>query len=266
MNALEPIDAAIVEGVAAVVGDTVTGLTGSEIARLLAAAQLPDPGPITKRTRISTAVLEEQQRLKSGVPLARLLLEVMRPVRWVGRQEDFESFRRGVNETLAFAGLVIGADGQLARRQVATTLSEAQQTSRRLRDELARRRGHEQVFKYCSAELVAEDCFNVALEATKGLAERVRELSDLDLDGHKLVDAALLGDTPLLALNSLDTDTKRNEQKGFASLMKGVFSAFRNPLAHEPKVLFHIGEQDVLDLLSTLSLLHRRLDVAVRIH
>jgi uncharacterized protein (TIGR02391 family) len=45
--------------------------------------------------------------------------------------------------------------------------------------------------------------------------------------------------------------------------MRGVFSAFRNPEAHEPKVHWHVSEADALDLLSALSLIHRRLDSAV---
>ena len=44
--------------------------------------------------------------------------------------------------------------------------------------------------------------------------------------------------------------------------MKGMFSAFRNPEAHEPKMLWHVSEADALDLLSTASLIHRRLDTA----
>jgi hypothetical protein len=36
--------------------------------------------------------------------------------------------------------------------------------------------------------------------------------------------------------------------------------AFRNPTAHEPKIYWPINEQDALDLLSLISLLHRRLD------
>jgi len=45
--------------------------------------------------------------------------------------------------------------------------------------------------------------------------------------------------------------------------MKGVFGAVRNPQAHTPKLLWHISEDDALDLLGTISLLHRRLDTDV---
>jgi len=55
-----------------------------------------------------------------------------------------------------------------------------------------------------------------------------------------------------------------SEHRGLMNIMKGVFSAFRNPTAHEPKVSWHVTEQDALDLLTLASLLHRRLDAAVR--
>ena len=44
-----------------------------------------------------------------------------------------------------------------------------------------------------------------------------------------------------------------------------MLSAFRNPAGHEPKVTWHVSETDALDLLSTLSLIHRRLDEAVAV-
>jgi uncharacterized protein (TIGR02391 family) len=78
-------------------------------------------------------------------------------------------------------------------------------------------------------------------------------------------DAFALGKTgiPLLAFNSLQTDTERNEQNGMINLMKGMFSAFRNPTAHAAKISWTITEQDALDLLTLASLLHRRIDSAV---
>jgi hypothetical protein len=45
--------------------------------------------------------------------------------------------------------------------------------------------------------------------------------------------------------------------------MRGLFNAVRNPQAHTPKLLWHLYEADALDLLGTVSLLHRRLDTAV---
>ncbi len=68
---------------------------------------------------------------------------------------------------------------------------------------------------------------------------------------------------PLLALNSLRTETEQSEQKGFANLLRGTFGTFRNPTAHGPKMTWVVSEEDALDLLSLVSYLHRRLDAAV---
>jgi uncharacterized protein (TIGR02391 family) len=54
------------------------------------------------------------------------------------------------------------------------------------------------------------------------------------------------------------------EQRGFMNLLKGLFGTFRNTAAHAPKITWKIDEQDALDILSLISLVHRRLDSATR--
>jgi uncharacterized protein (TIGR02391 family) len=53
-----------------------------------------------------------------------------------------------------------------------------------------------------------------------------------------------------------------HEQTGIATLMKGMFSTFRNPAAHAPKVAWATSRSDALDILTLESMLHRRLDKA----
>ena len=48
------------------------------------------------------------------------------------------------------------------------------------------------------------------------------------------------------------------------NLIKGLFGAFRNTTAHSPKIHWNITEQDALDILTTISLVHRRLDPPFR--
>jgi uncharacterized protein (TIGR02391 family) len=64
-------------------------------------------------------------------------------------------------------------------------------------------------------------------------------------------------------LNSLQTESEQSEQRGFMNLLKGLFGTFRNTTAHAPKITWKIEEQDALDILSLVSLVHRRLDTAV---
>ena len=224
MTALSPFDEAVIDGVAAVIGETNTGFSGSDIASLLQRSGIPDPGEITKRHRVSQALHAEQTRTNAGNCLIALITTAMELVRWSGNQLGFDGMRRDLNAVLAYAGLE--ADGRIHKRAVAQTHDQAVATSRRLRDELQRRQGHAEVSRYCTRELVADDCFGAVFEATKGLAERIRQMTGLDLDGHRLVDTTLgLGGAgPMVAFNSLRTDTERNEQNGLSNIPVGTWS------------------------------------------
>lgn len=262
MSAVEELEDGVLVQLAKAIGE---GLTGSEIDNLLAAARTTDSGShSTKWRRLYEVFTVEQGRSGSGAQVLRIVELALQPSRWISKAEGtHEALRHDINTALAFAGLTVAADGSLRRVPAAATLDEARRRSRRLHDELQRRACHSEVFKYCAAELVTEDYFGAVFEAVKGLGERLRTMTHVDLDGARLVDAALGGTTPRLALNSLRTSTERNEQTGVANLAKGLFSAFRNPAAHEPKTTWNVSEHDALDVLATISLVHRRLDVAV---
>jgi len=107
-----------------------------------------------------------------------------------------------------------------------------------------------------------DNYFHAVFEATKGLAQRIRDMSGIQADGAALIDRVFSIEQPVLAFNTLQTDTEKSEHKGLAALLKGCFAAARNPLAHEPKILWD-GEDDAADYLSLISLLHRKLDDCV---
>lgn len=70
----------------------------------------------------------------------------------------------------------------------------------------------------------------------KSVADKIRTRTGLDDDGAALVDRVLSGSPPLLAINALSTASERSEQSGFANLVRGTFSMFRNPTAHEARI------------------------------
>jgi uncharacterized protein (TIGR02391 family) len=121
------------------------------------------------------------------------------------------------------------------------------------------------VLKFCREELLQDNYFHAVFEATKSIADKIREKAGLVIDGAELVDKAFSVGKPLLAINTLQTETEQSEQKGFANLLKGVFGTFRNVAAHAPKIKWPIDEQDALDLLTMVSYVHRRLDRAVKV-
>lgn len=258
-------DAAVIVGVAQVLGDTTHGLTGSEIAEMLKRLYIPDPGPITKWKRLETALSARQAYDRSPKRTITFITDAMRPVRYINTPELFTRRQDGLNEVLSFVGLRVTDRGEVARAVVSTTLDEASKNAASLRAELRRRRTHPDVLAYCTVELLKKSNFHAALEATKGVFDRLRALSGQTGDGAKLVDAVLtLGSTgnAVIAINSGRSATDRDEQTGFANLLKGLNSMYRNPTAHDPRALRPFPDEDLLELLTMLSMVHRRLDTA----
>lgn len=267
---IQTIDDQTLRAVCGVLGDTSTGLKGGEIGRLLADCGIADPiGPSgTKAYRLFEALSARQKRDGCGNHVLSFVVQAMRPVGYLDRKDVFEDRRARLNEVLAFVGIAMGCDGQVERTSTASTISEAQKRAGRLTNQLRERGVHHEVLRFCKAELLQDNYFHAVFEATKSVAERIRNLSGLTTDGAELVDQALAipkGRFPRIAFNSLRTETECGEHRGFMNLIKGLFGAFRNVTAHTPKILWPINEQDALDILTLASLLHRRLDSAVRV-
>lgn len=260
MSAVPSFSEGQIEALARLLGDYGTG---DEISRFLLSRGLVDnSGQSTKWRRLNWVFLDCQLRYKCANKVLDFIQCFLAPTRFVGRNQDFETIRQRLNPILAFSGLEFEQDGTVRRCDTARTLDEAEERSKTIRAKFQGRRIHPEVLKYCRAELMQDNYFHAVFEATKGLAQRIRDMSGIQADGAALVDQVFSIERPVLAINSLQTETEKSEHKGFASLLKGCFAAVRNPLAHEPKVLWH-GEEDAADYFSLISLLHRKLDDCV---
>jgi uncharacterized protein (TIGR02391 family) len=249
--------------IADALGDTAEGLSGSEIGELLTVCRIADVDPAaTKRHRLYNALVREQNYRGERTRILGLVRKAMKPERFLRCPERFEPMRANVNGALSFAGLAVDVSGVLGSAERAKTLSEAQRRAQELRADLASRGVHPDVLLFCREELVADDYFHAVLEAVKSVGAKLRTRTGLTDDGNTLIDRALAGDLPMLAINPLKTESERSEQKGFANLLRGTFGMFRNPTAHEARIYWAMGKEDAEDLLSLVSLIHRRLDAA----
>ena len=243
-------------------GDAVRGHQITNLIAPLKAPEAEGAASGTKWKRLFNAVVTAQNRQQDGRPLLRLVAEVMAPVRF-NSPEDFEAHRVAVSERLLLSGYRVREDGKVASVAAATTLSEAQQRADELRSELSRRDVHPDVLHFCRAELLQHNYFHAVLEASKSVAEKLRDRSDEQGDGATLVDKTCsISSGPIIAFNDLETEWERSEQTGLATLLKGLFGTFRNPTAHAPKVRWATSRADALDVLTLASMLHRRLDAA----
>lgn len=252
------------ESIADALGHTSEGLTGSEITYLLGACKIDDRDPgLTKRIRLYNAFAGSQTQRRDRNAILAFIRKAMKPERYLRDSQRFEPMRANLNRALAFAGLAVDESGTLGIADKVKTIPEAEQRAQELRGDLTARGVHPDVLKFCRAELVADNYFHAVLEATKSIAVKIREKSGLADDGAPLADRALGGDNPIIAINSLSTDSQWSEQRGFVNLVKGAFGMFRNTTAHEARLLWSMRKDDAEDLLSLASMIHRRLDKAI---
>jgi uncharacterized protein (TIGR02391 family) len=252
-----------IRAIADALGETDDGLNGSEIAQLLASCQITDIDPTaTKRHRLFNAFAEDQNRRHHRRNILEFIRQSMQPARYVRGPLRFEPMRANLNRALAFAGLQVSDAGELTATEKARTLPEAERRAQELRTDLTARGVHSDVLRFCRSELLADNYFHSVMEAVKSVADKIRSRTGLTDDGNDLITRALTGDVPLMAINALKTTSEQSEQTGFANLLRGTFGMFRNTTAHEARINWDMAKEDAEDLLSLLSLIHRRLDKA----
>ncbi len=266
MDQIQPFSAQKLEAACRVLADTGRGLTGSEIGHLLGDCRLDDVTPaMTKWKRLFNALAEAQNTHKVGNHLIMFINRALDPVSYSRDRDKFEWRRHELNVVLSFSGFGVREDGKVVRTTIETTLKGARARAGRLKAKLEERGVHSEIFAYCRAELLEENYFHAVLEAIKGVADRIRNLSGLTSDGAELVNGAFSTKAPVLAINNLATDTDRSEQKGFCNILIGMFGTIRNPTAHAPKILWPMTEEDALDIFAMISFVHRKLDGAINV-
>lgn len=249
------------EKLAQILADTNKGFTGSELTQLLAQARIEDVDPNnTKWKRLYNAFAISQNKSKSAIGVLNFIYHALEPSRYIDNEEIFSERQEAVNTVLAFIGLKFSDNGKFVKIKKASNLSEAHERANKLRNKLKNRDVHPDILRFCKAELLVDNYFHAVLEATKSIASKIRDKTNLDLDGGDLVDATFGGSSPILRINSFETLSHRSEQKGFLNLVKGLFGTFRNPTAHEARIEWEMSENDALDLLTIASYVHRRID------
>ena len=216
----------------------------------------------SKRERLLRAIQIKHQE-SGGAGVLHLIKTLYAVEEYATKPDDFRGFCSGLNRILRFSGVEYREDGEFHTVSPTRDLTDAERRARALENKLAYRRVHSEVQKYCKAEYMVENYFHAVFEAAKGLAERIRERTGLNIDGVNLIRQAFERPTngfPILAINALGTETERNEHDGLTDLIIGAFRLFRNPIAHTPKILWQHDIEDAVDCLTLISFLHFKLD------
>lgn len=267
---IENFSDAILENISNLLGDTNSGLTGTQIHKLLVQANIDDicVGKnglnLSKRERLYSSLKKSQTDYKCGNNVLGFIKIVMTPSRFVGKLEMFENWLEEINKQLAFAGYEIKESGEIVTVQKTSTLYDVEVKAKNLKEKLEHSNAHREIFKYCKAELLHDNYFHAVFEANKGLFDRIRDLSGLQKDGTNLIEE-VFSKNPILIINGFKSQSEINEHNGFCNLLNGLCGMFRNTTSHEPKINWPIEEQDAIEILGIISYCHRRIDNAQKI-
>lgn len=90
----------------------------------------------------------------------------------------------------------------------------------------------ERLWNYIKKNYITENYTNAILDSIQFIGDIVREKSGLEGDGNTLVGIAFGGENPKIKLNKLQTESEKNFQKGIEHILRGIYSAYRNPRSH----------------------------------
>ena len=245
-----------------ILADTSDGLSGSEISQLLLQCDIPAPsgGSITKRSRLYQALTQRQRQDGCANRVIHFVQTALEPAHYKERPHQYDFLRYSLNEVLTAASFQIGVDGKF--RRIPKIATEADQRAGQLRNTLLQRNAHPAVLRQCKPELLGETYLPVALAAVKSLCEDIRQKTGLSSDGLALVEEALqISNGPKLAFNTLQSEREVSEHLAVLNLIKGLLHTFNDPANPRPTWAMH--EADAIDLLTMISMLHRKLDQAV---
>lgn len=118
---------------------------------------------------------------------------------------------------------------------------------------------HPEVWKIVSKLLEDGNYFYAVNELEKAYIKLIKQKSGLDQDGESLMGHAFK-DTGPLKINSMRTESDRNEQEGIMFISMGI-SRLRNVTSHEPSADTPLAKEDALAIISIISYLWRKVDI-----
>ncbi|MEI6287755.1 MAG: TIGR02391 family protein [Bacillota bacterium] len=255
-------NAAELEGISKIIGDTNHGLTGSEITYVFSECTIEDVDSInTKWRRIFNALVNAQNKTQRGNTVLKFVSKCLAPARHFNDPDRYRGLISGINKVLLlYDNMEFRETGKFHKYGSSTTFSQAIERASLFREKLKSRNVHSTLIEGCAAEIADDNYFHAVLEACKLINSKVRLLCGIDYDGSELYDKAFGGENPQLKINSYISKNEIGEQRGFVNMAKGLMGVFRNPHAHSPRSEWIITVEDALDLFSMASYVLRRIE------
>ena len=215
----------------------------------------------SKSKRIYKCFINEVHRTNNDLKIVSFIERALDPSRFADSKR-YDDVLNDINSVLLFMGCEINKSGKVKIVKKATTIDEVQERINALENQAKKRNVHLEVLKYCKREYLDKDYFHAQFEASKGLFQRIRDLTNQNVDGTKLINGVFSTDEPMLILPNLKLTerTDKDEFLGYKHLFEYVVNAVRNPEGHTPRILASEELGECLDNFVIISRCHRFLD------
>lgn len=262
------------KAICAILAHTDKGFSKTELKRFLSASNMKavDDGfrhngtayqiGLNKKDWLYNCFVEGINNSNSFDCVYRFIETALNPILYTAmdKRDKYNYLVEETNKVLFLLGYEINKSGKITCTKKANNLDEVDERVNHLQKKLYERSIHREVYKYCIKDYLRKDFFDAIFEASKGLAQRVRDITGLRTDGSELFETAFSKKDPFIFFNRLSTDSEKNEHNGLKELLNSIFHLVRNPAAHTPKINWHINETKALDVLTLISFAHKYLD------
>lgn len=270
---MKKIDSTVVENISRILGEETSG---AKITNMLSQLQFYDhdnasynagPKLSTKWRRINHSAIYECKKENNAKPFFRIIEYIIQPQNYINKSGKWSELKRSINAYLIFYGYELTDAGRIKETTEVHSFSDAQQRLSTLQTNLANLNIHPEILKFCNSELLEENYFHAILEASKAILNKIRIISELDLDGNMLINQAFIVKHPIILIkgNKLITDEDKSEYNGLKSLLNTIVYLYRNPKAHNPKLYDKTSLNDATTAFSMMSFACKKLDSCVNV-
>lgn len=248
------------EAIAKIIGDRYTGTAITAFFRKAGFPQIRHDGS-TKWKFVACALEQIQNQPYGNANIAKILEALCNPQEFFGNPNAHAEIIDKIDEIVSFYSLIVDCKtGKLVVSEKAR--AELRQREPVEAQAFDARNLHPEVIKHGRNLFIQGRHFHAVFECCKAFDRYVADKSLVNEHGDRLMGAALSLSGPL-KLNAQRSQSEINEQEGIMHLCKGLMRAIRNPEAHEPELDWPIDQQDALDILSLISFLYRKVEIAI---
>lgn len=119
---------------------------------------------------------------------------------------------------------------------------------------------HSEIKKHALHQFTNGHLREAVLNSVIAVFDMIRNKTKSSEDGDRLIGKVFSLENPYLILSEIETETGKNDQKGFMQIFKGVYQGVRNPKAHS--LTHDLTEEKAAQYLVLSSLLARRVEDA----